>query len=70
MIHRYIEEFDIRKLERARDLVEQVSGYYYMTTKSRDLSDRLSTVVKKLQSVISEAREYNKRAGKWEAMNE
>lgn len=70
MIHRYVEEFDIRKLEQARDLVEQVSGFYYLSANSRDLFERLSTVVNKLQAVITEAREYNKKIGRWEAMNE
>ena len=70
MIHRYIEEFDIRKLEKARDLVEEVSGFYYMSVNSGDLCDRLSTITKKLQSVITEAREYNKGIGRWEANNE
>lgn len=60
MIHREVEEFDIRKLEQARDLVDEVAGYYYMSTNSRDLYDRLQTVTKKLTGLIFEAREYQK----------
>jgi len=37
MIHRLVDEYDIRKLEQALDLVGQVAGYYYMSTNGRDL---------------------------------
>jgi hypothetical protein len=60
MIHREVDEFDIRRLEEARDLVEKVAGYYYMSTNSRDLIDRLQTITKKLESVIYDAREYQR----------
>lgn len=60
MIHREVEEFDIRKLEQARNLVDEVAGYYYMSTNSRDLYDRLKTVTKKLTSLICDAREYQR----------
>lgn len=60
MIKRKVEEFDIRKLEAARDLVEEVFGYYYLSENSRDLCDRLSTIVRKLQSIITDAREWQK----------
>lgn len=66
MIHRMVEEFDIRKLEEARDLIEQVSGFYYMSVNSGDLCSRLNTITNKLQAVITEAREYNKGIGRFE----
>ncbi len=66
MIHRMVDEFDIRKLEEARDLIEQVSGFYYMSVNSGDLCSRLNTITNKLQAVISEAREYNKGIGRFE----
>lgn len=58
MIYREVEEFDIRKLEQARDLVDEVADYYYTSTNSRGLYDRLQTVTKKLTSLIRDAREY------------
>lgn len=69
MIHRQVEEYDIRKLEQARDFVGQVAGYYYMSTNGRDLYDRLHTIEKKLTSVIYDAREYQRthdRFRNWE----
>jgi len=60
MIHRQVDEYDIRKLEQALDLVGQVAGYYYMSTNSRDLYDRLHTIERKLTSVIYDAREYQR----------
>ena len=60
MIHREVEEFDIKRIEEARDLVEKVSGYYYMCANSRDLIDRLQTITRKLESVIYDAREYQR----------
>ena len=70
MIYRMVDEFDIRKLEEARDLVEQVSGFYYMSVNSGDLCSRLNTITNKLQAVITEAREYNKGVGRFRASNE
>lgn len=61
MIHRHVEEFDIRKLEQARDLVDEVLGYYYLSVNSGDFCDRLGTIRKKLTSVIYDAREYQDR---------
>lgn len=58
MIHRRVDELDIEKLEQARDLVGEVAGYYYMSTNSRNLYDRLHTIEKKLTSVICDARAY------------
>lgn len=60
MIHREVEEFDIQRLEQARDLVEKVADYYYTSVNSRDLIDRLQTITKKLESVICDAREYQR----------
>ena len=60
MIHREVEEFDIRKLEQARTLVDEVADYYYTSTNSRDLYGRLETVIKKLNSIIRDAREYQR----------
>lgn len=34
MIHRKVEEFDIKRLEQARDLVESVANHYYMSANS------------------------------------
>ena len=70
MIHRHVDEFDIHKLEQARDLVEQVSNYYFGSVNSKDLVGRLDTVRNKLTDIIVEAKAYNERVGKWEAMNE
>lgn len=58
MIHREVEEFDIQKLEKARTLVEEVDDYYYTSINSRDLHDRLQTIIKKTTSIIDDAREW------------
>lgn len=63
MIHRMIDEYDIRKLEQARDLVSQVAGFYYLSTNSRDFYNRLHTIEQKLTSAIYDAREYKKTHG-------
>lgn len=66
MLHRLVDEYDIRKLEQARDLVSQVAGFYYMSVNSRDLYNRLHTIEQKLTSVIFDAREYQKTHERWE----
>ena len=60
MIHRLVDEYDILKLEQARDLVSEVAGFYYMSANSRDLYNRLHTIEQKLTSVVYDAREYQK----------
>ena len=60
MIHRRVDEFDIRMLEAARDSVERVADYYFSSANSRDLCSRLDTVIKKLTDIVCEAREWNR----------
>lgn len=60
LIHRRVDEFDIRKLEDARNLIEQVANYYFSSANSKDLCSRLDTIRNKLTSVILEAREWNR----------
>lgn len=60
MIKRQIDEFDIRKLEEAKKLVEEVSNFYFGSTNSRDLVRRLDTVSNKLIAIIADAREYRR----------
>ena len=60
MIRRMVDEYDIRKLEQARDLVSQVAGFYYLSANSGGLYNRLHTIEQKLTSVIYDAREYQK----------
>lgn len=66
MLHRRVDEYDIRKLEQARDLVSEVASFYYMTANGRTLYDRLHTIERKLTSVIDDAREYQKTHERWE----
>lgn len=66
MLHRRVDEYDIRKLEQARKLVSEVAGFYYMSVNGRTLYDRLRTIEKKLTSVINDAREYDKTHERWE----
>lgn len=58
MIHRQVDEFDIRKLEQAKELVEQVANYYYASANSKGLVNRLDTIRGKLVDVINDAKEY------------
>lgn len=60
MIHREVEEFDIRKLEQAKELVEEVANYYFSSANSRGLVNRLDTVRSKLIDIIADAREYKR----------
>lgn len=65
MIHREVEEFDIRKLEDARDAVQAVWNYYYSSTNSANLCKRLGTVVGKLTDIIVDAREWQRTHDKF-----
>ena len=65
MIHREVEEFYIRKLEQARDLVSQVAGFYYLSANSRGLYNQLHTIEQKLTSVIYDAREWQRTHDKF-----
>ena len=60
MIRRQVDEFDIRKLEDARDAVQAVWNYYYSSAKSAGLCNRLGTVVGKLTDIIVDAREWQR----------
>lgn len=60
MIHRQVDEYDIEKLERARQMVDSVEAYYYTSENSRDLTNRLDTISRKLSGIIADAREWNR----------
>lgn len=69
MIHRQVEEFDIRKLEEARNLIQSVMDYYYTSRNSRNLCNRLDTILYKLTDIINDAREYQSTHYKWEGID-
>lgn len=64
MINRQVDEFDIRKLEDAKRLVEEVANYYYASVNSKSLVSRLDTIRNKLIDVITDAREYQRMHGR------
>ena len=56
VIAQIVEEYDVRKLEKALELVKEVVDYYYGSPNSRDLCERLDTICRKLTAVVTEAR--------------
>jgi hypothetical protein len=59
-IKRYIEEFDLIKLRNAEALISEVNDYYYCSTNSKSVCERLSTIENKLKELITDCEEYNK----------
>ena len=70
MINYDIEEYDIKKLEMAREYINQVYVYYYSNSNSQDLTNRLNKITKKLSNVISGAREYKELHDRFEKESE
>lgn len=51
-----IEDYDIKKLEKAERLCSEVYGYYYSSVNSGPFCRRLETIIKKLELLIATAK--------------
>ena len=53
-----IEEYDVLKLKEARAIIDKVYEYHYGDWKVAGQVKRLETILKKLDALIGEKREY------------